>query len=137
MDKKKFRITFVSEKKNGSLKKTSFENFMKWGPKGGATFNAVVVVGVVSLLLFRLPMAILWYMNVFQSFLKKLKMIYLLSWFDKIFYLHFFLGTFDACFGPSDVYNGRNRSLSLPFDLLKIFRCEQPHIYSCKRTYSK
>ena len=26
----------------------------------GATFNAVVVVGVVSLLFFRLPMAILW-----------------------------------------------------------------------------
>jgi hypothetical protein len=27
-----------------------------WGP----TFNAVVVIGVVSLILFRLPMAILW-----------------------------------------------------------------------------
>jgi hypothetical protein len=26
----------------------------------GAIFNAVVVIGVVSLLLFRLPMAILW-----------------------------------------------------------------------------
>ena len=26
----------------------------------GATFNAVVVIGVVSLLLFRLPMALLW-----------------------------------------------------------------------------
>ena len=50
--------------------KNFFENFMKWGPKGGifilvdngplagATFNAVVPVGFVSLYLFRLPMAI-------------------------------------------------------------------------------
>ena len=35
MDKKKFRITFVSKKKLGSLRKISFENFMMWGPKGG------------------------------------------------------------------------------------------------------
>ena len=38
---------------------------MKWGQRGisilvGATFNAVVAVGMVSLLLFRLPLAILW-----------------------------------------------------------------------------
>jgi hypothetical protein len=36
----------------------------------GATFNAVVVVGVVSLLLFRLPMAILWAVEFLNEFKK-------------------------------------------------------------------
>ena len=46
----------------------------------GATFNAVVVVGVVSLLLFRLPMAILWTNSefcwtTFTNFLNKINNI--------------------------------------------------------------
>ena len=41
-----------------------FNSCGKWS-SGGVTFNAVVVVGVVSLLLFRLPMAILCMYNEF------------------------------------------------------------------------
>ena len=66
LDKKKLFL----KKKVVSLKKTSFEILWSEVRKGGfqflwkmvlwgATYNAVVVVGVVSLLLFRLPMAIL------------------------------------------------------------------------------
>ena len=61
----------LAKKQIGCLKKTSFENFIPVVLKGGfqflwimvllgATFNAAIVICVVSLLLFRLPMAMLW-----------------------------------------------------------------------------
>ena len=63
MDKKKIRITFVSENKNGSLKKTSFENFVIGSQCGGfqfmlilnlwgISFHPAVVVGLDNDLLF-------------------------------------------------------------------------------------
>jgi hypothetical protein len=71
MDKKIFGSLLLAKKKIGSLKKLLLKILLSEVRKGGfqllwkmvlwgATFNAVVVVGVVSLLLFRSPMAILW-----------------------------------------------------------------------------
>ena len=44
MDKKKIWITFVNEKKIGSLKKTSFENFITVVRKGGFQFLWIMVL---------------------------------------------------------------------------------------------
>ena len=74
MNKKKIQFTFVNGKKIGCLKKLFLKILCSEVQKGGiqflwkmvlwgATFNAVVVVGVVFLLLFRLSMAILWYLS--------------------------------------------------------------------------
>ena len=50
-----------------------FNSCGKWSSRVLSTFNAVVVVGVVSLLLFRLPMAILWVERNHKKSLQHLK----------------------------------------------------------------
>ena len=44
------------------MMETVFENFIQWGPNGGILIilDNDPIAGLASLLLFRLPMAILW-----------------------------------------------------------------------------
>ena len=87
------KIFLFLKKKVVSLKKNSFEILWSEVRKGGfqflwkmvlwgATYNAVVVVGVVSLLLFRLPMAILWGViwHLFLEIWDKVKTFLILSY---------------------------------------------------------